>query len=239
MKKCSTCHIEKDDSEFSKDKSRTDGLQRQCKNCVKEYTVKNKEKIKEYKKEHCKEYYQKNKEKIDNKNKKWCQENHVRNKEQKKMYMENNKEKFKEYQKEYRKEHKSRIRERMRKYDNNRYQTEPLYRFKKNIRSLIQQGFKLYSKNGKTKSCKEYGIDFKSIYDKIGQKPEGNYHLDHIIPVSIFDFDNPEHVRLSHLPENLRWISAEENFSKNDSIDMQLIRCSLALTYIAQEIGLI
>ena len=43
-------------------------------------------------------------------------------------------------------------------------------------------------------------------------------HLDHIIPISIFDLDNPEHVRLAHLPRNLQWLPGSENIHKSDDI---------------------
>ena len=91
MKKCSNCGELKPFSEFSKDKRSKDGLQSNCKKCMKEYYENNKEKIleqrKEYRennKEKIKEYYENNKEKI---------------LKQKKDYYENNKEQKKEYNK--------------------------------------------------------------------------------------------------------------------------------------------
>lgn len=45
MKCCSRCKIEKDYTEFSKNKSTTDGLNYQCKICFKEYYSKHKDKI--------------------------------------------------------------------------------------------------------------------------------------------------------------------------------------------------
>ena len=49
MKKCSNCHIEKEITEFHKNKTYKDGLQSQCKKCVKE---------------HHKEWYQNNKKSV-------------------------------------------------------------------------------------------------------------------------------------------------------------------------------
>jgi hypothetical protein len=48
MKTCSTCKIEKELSEFTKDKSKRDGFHSQCKSCKKENREKNKERKKEY-----------------------------------------------------------------------------------------------------------------------------------------------------------------------------------------------
>lgn len=167
-----------------------------------------------------------------------------------KEYTVKNKEKIKEYKKEHRTLNKETIALKKRTYRQKNKQAiynkhkdrmlyDPYYKFKVNFRKLVSFGFKSYSKNGKTKSCKEYGIDFKAIYDKIGSKPESNYHLDHIIPICKFDLDNSRHIILSHSPQNLRWITAEENLTKNDSIDIQLICESPELMLIAQEIGLI
>jgi hypothetical protein len=42
MKKCNKCSLKKAESEFSKDKSRKDGLQACCKECNKKYLKLNK-----------------------------------------------------------------------------------------------------------------------------------------------------------------------------------------------------
>lgn len=107
-----------------------------------------------------------------------------------------------------------------RKYKLNRYKTDHNYVIKSLIKSCMLIAFKMYSKNGKTKSCQQYGIDFEAIYDKLGPRPGSGefWHLDHIIPVSIFDLDNPEHVKLAYSPENLRWLNSTENIKKSDNI---------------------
>lgn len=45
MKKCITCKVEKDESEFCRDSSRADGLNNKCKTCAKNYLATRKEKI--------------------------------------------------------------------------------------------------------------------------------------------------------------------------------------------------
>ena len=233
MKVCTKCGVEKDESEFLK---RANGSFRTgCKSCRKEYNFKNKDKKKEYNLN----YYKDNKEVIDKTNKEWFNNNKDKQKEYTKKWRDNNKDKTHNiHELWYIKNRKEKIQKSI-NYAKNRKNKDPYFKFKGNLRSIINQAFKLYSKNGKTKSCKEYGIDFESIFNHIGYKDDPTMHLDHIIPLSVFDLDNPEHVRLAHLPENLRWLDATENRIKSDNIDMQLIRCSLGLTLIAQEIGLI
>ncbi len=60
MKKCCNCKLEKDFSNFYKNKSKKDGFNSVCILCSKEYNIKNKEKITNKKRE----WFENNKEKI-------------------------------------------------------------------------------------------------------------------------------------------------------------------------------
>jgi len=111
------------------------------------------------------------------------------------------------------------------------------------MRRRVREGFALYSKNGKTASCKNLGIDFEAIFQKLGQMPSANMHIDHIIPLSAFNgfFDDGkeyEFVKLANSPENLRWLPALENNSKNNKIDWTIIDQCPKLMEIASIIGL-
>lgn len=71
QKICSACDIEKPLSLFSKDSSRSDGYQKRCKSCNKDYYSKNKEKVLAYRKQYREDnkdkiqgYYSKNKDDI-------------------------------------------------------------------------------------------------------------------------------------------------------------------------------
>jgi hypothetical protein len=123
LKKCSKCGEEKPLSEFFKDKHSSTGFTCQCKQCQKERSNKNKDKITEYHKE----WYLKNKDILSKKAKIY----YLENKEQFKQYAEENKEKIsqrmkqwnldnietvKEKRKEYYKENKKYILERDKKY---------------------------------------------------------------------------------------------------------------------------
>ena len=56
----------------------------------------------------------------------------------------------------------------------------------------------------------------ENLDELFSNKPEGDHHIDHILPVSAFDFTNEEHVKLCWLPENLQWLEKSENLSKGD-----------------------
>jgi len=49
-------------------------------------------------------------------------------------------------------------------------------------------------------------------------------HLDHIIPMSIYDFGNGEDIKRCWNPNNLRLLFAEDNLYKSNKLDMDLIK---------------
>jgi len=71
MKKCSRCLEVKESTEFSKDKSRKDGLQPNCKACKKQYMQQYRQENAESIKEQKKQWYQENVEHISELNKQW------------------------------------------------------------------------------------------------------------------------------------------------------------------------
>ena len=139
-KECNICHKVKPVSEFSKNKSKIDGLQLKCKECTKQYDKKYKEENKDKLSEHSKQYYEDNKERI-NEYQKQYREN---NKEKSKQYYEDNKEKRKQYQKQYAKDNAEHIKE---------YKKEYSIKNKDKIRKYKREH---YEKN----------IDKKKEYDK-------------------------------------------------------------------------
>ncbi len=185
-----------------------------------EYYKKNKERIREYNKEYKKKYRSrpKVKERIKEYNKEYSQKNKGRIKERIKEWYEKyyQRPKVKERMKEYNsrpkvKEKKNDIRRKRRKIDLN-------YRIKTNLRSLLTTAFKNYSKNGKQYTSKKYGINFTKIIEHMKPFPKDieNYHIDHIIPLSWFDFNNSKEIKWAFAPENHQWLKAEENIIKGN-----------------------
>jgi len=130
---------------------------------------------------------------------------------------------------------KKRDRTKEHKADSERMKTDSEYRIKKLVRLAIKHSFQKIDKKKELPTAK-YGIDFTEIYKKIGNRPDSSFHLDHIIPLAAFDFNNLDHVRLSHLPENLRWLEKKENLKKQDKIIWSLISSNNVLLEISEQL---
>jgi len=68
----------------------------------------------------------------------------------------------------------------------------------------------------------EYGINIDEIIKKLGCQPQDGkkYHIDHIFPVSAFDLNNPEHIKLCWHPDNLQWLEMSENIKKSNDYNV-------------------
>ena len=151
IKVCSKCKriLVANEINFHKKKSGKYGLRADCKVCEKEYkreySKKNKDKIKEY----MKQYYEDNKEKINEINKIYNENNKDKIKEHKKQYYEDNKECFKEKYKEYREKNKDKIKEYMKQYqDDNK---DKIKEYKKQYRENNPEYIKQYRENNPEK----------------------------------------------------------------------------------------
>ena len=178
MKICSKCKIEKDESEFNKEKTRKDGLGIYCRICARERNAKYRNENPEKEKKKSANYYLENKEIISEKtairraenpekyhikNRKWKKENQEKVKESSANYYLENKEIISEksaikyaenpdYYKEkseiWRKSHLDVVRDQKRQ----RRLEDGLFKLRSNIRCLITNSIKNngFSKNGKT-----------------------------------------------------------------------------------------
>ena len=219
---------------------------------------------KEKKNKHDNEYYHKNKEEINKKQRESLKIDPVKHQKKKdldKKYYEqvkNDPEKL-ENRNEYNRELARKWRaipekaERMREinrnwskrnrdsineYRRNKRKTDDNYRIADNLRKGLKRVLKMYNQD-KTFSSGITKELCKKIIDRIGPRPSDDFHLDHIIPLSVFDLTQEIHRTLANSPENLRWLLGKENLSKKDSVDFELIYCSLSLLSIAKQIGLV
>ena len=207
---CTTCHIKKELSEFTKRKASKDGMRSCCKACQakngKRYYETNKEQIFEYQKQ----YSQNNKEKIAKRAKKWREENKECILEKKKQYYQNNKEHHAESVQQWREENKELVlkyskkwREANKEYNNQYYQnnkehileqTKQYFQTpegkavakagRQNRRALVRnaQGFHT-GKQVLELFDKQKGV---CVYCKTKLNKSGNngFHADHIMPLS-------------------------------------------------------
>jgi hypothetical protein len=193
MKTCKKCGIEKDYSDFYKEKKSKDGFRGSCKYCMSLYQ---KNIDKEKRKLICKKSYYEN---LDT-SKNYYKLNRDKIKEKRLNRYYENKKKESEYSKEYSKNNRLELNEYRREYDKKRLKVDVVYKLTKSIRSLIFISIKVrgYTKNSKTYIILGCSFEYFKLY--IESKFEnwmnwsnhgkytGNYNetwqLDHIIPIS-------------------------------------------------------
>src|ERR1700723_3439162 len=159
MKKCSECHLEKDDV----------GKNGKCKLCntiyMRTYREKNTDKIKKYQQEYDAQYYKENKDQILADKKEYYQENRDEILEDRKEYYEENKHEKSEYNKLYYQENrddiiaqasayyhnnKDKVRRYCNQYNKDRRKDDPIYAIRASVSSSINIYLKSKnsSKNG-------------------------------------------------------------------------------------------
>ena len=146
---------------------------------MKEYRFKNKERIKECRREWDRKYYLKNKEHI----KEYQEEYHLRNKEQQKEYRLKNKERRNEHARE-------------------RYQNDPNFRIIINLRTRLTKVLKGTRKSART--IKLLGCTIEELWQHLESSSTwepwmtrenygiGGWDIDHIKACTKFDLTDPE-----------------------------------------------
>ena len=185
---------------------------------MKEYRLKNKEKITKYKKKH----YLKNKESKIKYNKEYCLKNKENIAKQKKAYSLKNKEKIAKYKKKYyfnNKEHLLKIRS---AWDIKRRKNNPNYKLRNNLKTRIWSVLKGIHKS--TSTMKLLGCSVDKLWNHLESKFEpwmtkenyGLWHVDHIIACAKFDLTCPKQQRICFHYTNLQPLSATDNLRKGD-----------------------
>jgi hypothetical protein len=135
-------------------------------------------------------------------------------------------EKMKEYYKLYKREwrknnpdkekiyHKNSI-SKIRTRNKERRNNNETYRTIINLRRRLHHCYESYS-CGKKINSKHLGIDWNKIIEYIGPCPgdRKDYHIDHIKPLCLFDFNDVKQIKLAFAPENHQWLTKEENLKK-------------------------
>jgi len=175
-------------------------------------------------KEYNKEYYKENKDNIKEYYKEYYKENKDNIKEYNKEYYKENKDNIKEYNKEYYKENKDNIKEYKKEYRKERYYSDKEFRIKSLLRNRLLKSMKAYTEKGKITSSKYMGIHWKLVVKYLIKRfpsdfYEREYHIDHIIPLSKFNFEDSAQIKVAFSPKNHQWLLAEKNLSKGSKYE--------------------
>ena len=208
MKKCSKCGVVKGLEAFYRDKYRVDGYSGQCKTCRTAYQ---------------REYRKNNLEKVAASQREYLKNNLEKVAAYQREYYKNNREEVAASQREYRKNNLEKSAAYQREY----YKNNPKNRIRKNISEGIRRSLKS-GKNGHSwEDLVGYTTaDLKKHLEKKFKKGMswenyGEWHIDHIVPVSAFNFTKPEHddFKRCWALSNLQPLWAGENCSKSASLE--------------------
>jgi len=198
MKKCKLCgQINRRRSLFCSDKCRK-----------KNYRLENRQKIKVYNAK----WRLDNKEHLEQYNEKWRQDNKLHIKQKAQEWYQNNKELKRQY--------KIDNRERIRQYFNNRLKNDKLYKLRHNLRNRLRCALKNNQKTGSAVrdlgcSIAEFKIYLESKWQEgMSWDNYGEWHIDHIKPLSKFNLENKEELKRACHYTNLQPLWAEDNLEK-------------------------
>lgn len=232
-KTCSKCGETKELSEFSRDKSCKDGLQRRCRACQAAWYLDNRKKVSESRRA----YYEANKEayaerarrnREDNKeayaerDREYAESNRERISERKRLYYLDNRDEILDRCREYRLRNRGECAERQRSYRRARYQGDPAYAMVARLRSRLRDA--LNGKAKPTSTMELVGCSAEKLCAWIEMhfaegmtwENRGKWHIDHIRPVA--SFEDPADPACWHW-SNLQPLWAEDNLRKGDSFD--------------------
>ncbi len=182
--------------------------------------------------EHLKEYYDKNKQAINASRKKHYVKNKDKILEKSREYYKNNKDKYEVWRNKYAENNKERLLSARRRWEKERMETDLNYLLQKTLRSRVRMALK--SAGGRKAQRTEELIgctiqEFRSYIES--QFTEGmswdnwafdGWHLDHRIPISWFNLENPNCRALAFSYKNMQPLWWEENFAKNNRYSHKL-----------------
>lgn len=209
MKKCSKCDIDKELCEFNLSKLNFYGIRSECRECQKISSKLYRERNRSVINEKAKSQYIQFPEIQKEKSKKW-KENH--NEDFRNSYLKSNK-KWEEKNKDKRREYKN-------NYSTQRLKTDCLFKLRRNVRIRINK----FLKNKKDNSSDIIGCSYlflkehleKHFIDEMSWNNYGEWHIDHIIPLSSAKNED-EVLKLCH-HTNLQPLWAEDNLKKSNKI---------------------
>jgi len=207
---------------------------------IKQWRNKHKKEISEYNKKYRKDNLEKlikqkrqwnkdNAEYLKKCSKKWKRNNPEKVKKYNKQYCKNNKEKIKICQEKYREDNYKKIKKYHRIHHRDKYKTNLKFNLNKKISCLIRQTLIKGNKAGRHWETL-VGYTVSDLIKRLKKTMPKGYNwndyingvleIDHIIPISVFNFTKPEHIDFKRCwaLSNLRLLPAKENLSKSNKL---------------------
>lgn len=228
-KKCTKCGKNKDINEYNLDKRHKDGKQSQCKECQNKYGIlcyKASPLRKNSVKERARLRYYDNTEMIKESVKEWALNNPEKVKKIKKKWELNNKDKKKSYNDIWRKINPDKVKEKNKRCYVKQQGTSS-GKLNNSMSSGIYVSLKKGSKAGRHwETLVGYTVDQLKEHLEKQFKPGMNWenrsqwHIDHIIPLSVHNFQSPEDIdfKKAWSLKNLQPMWAKENIKKSNKL---------------------
>ena len=221
-KVCACCHVEKDLTEFYKNKARPDGVQTYCKPCMaarnKAWVHNNPEAARNIRRSS----YERNKESVCEQSKAWAASNPEKRKEAQRKSSAKRRELFPDVVKEINRRSRLNNLDKRREYDRLRYAIDPEKRREscrkwQALNADILNGYSKARKAAKLQAIPKWADmskinSFYKLAKERGLADGGEWHVDHIVPLV------SQLVCGLHVEHNLQVIPAVENLRKHNRV---------------------
>ena len=165
--------------------------------------------------------------------KQWQKNHREQNRKYLKQWRKDNPERVREHHKQYRENNPEKVRKYKRQYCAIRYKTNPKFNLNSKMTALIRHSLKGNKKGRNWENLVGYTCEdlIKHLEKTMPENYiwqdflDGKLHVDHIIPIIVFEFENPEDKEFKQCWSlyNLRLLPSKENIFKNDRIDNPIL----------------
>ena len=179
--------------------------------------------------EYTKRWKKNNTEKIKEIDRRWSKNNPEKIKTKNKKYYIENRERLLEYFKQWNKDNYEKIRKYKREYIAMKIKIDPKFNLNHRMRTAIAKSLKGNKKGRRWEDLVGYTLSnlMKRLKKTIPKDYTwqdylgGRLHIDHIIPISAFNFTRPEHSDFKRCwaLNNLQLLSAKENIAKSNKLE--------------------
>lgn len=166
-----------------------------------------------------KRYREANREKCNATTREWAIKNAGRRRSTNAAWYEHNKERLRAVRRAWEERNKEKRRELTRAQDAKRKANPRLLALKRLRLRMAYSAGRLKASKLVTRAQSKDAAQFLAwLAKRLGIDILDTYHVDHLFPISSFDLNDPEQAARVNIPENVRWLTAEENQRKGDSL---------------------